>query len=125
MYFESEPKHNTMKTASLLKDLEFNDKKPAVQVLLDTESSREIRIAMKKGQVMKEHKTPYPIVVELFEGAISFGVNGEVHEIKKGDMLTLEGNVPHDLKAEEDSIVRLSLSKSDSVERVKGVADQS
>lgn len=114
-----------MKTASLLKDLEFNDKKPAVQVLLDTESSREIRIAMKTGQVMKEHKTPYPIVVELFEGAISFGVNGEVHKIKRGDMLTLEGNVPHDLTAEEDSIVRLSLSKSDTVERVKGVANQS
>ncbi len=113
-----------MKTASLLKDLEYNDKKPAVQVLLETDSSKEIRIAMKKGQVMKEHKTPYPIVVELFEGLIGFGVNGNVHKITKGDMLTLEGNVPHDLKAEEDSIVRLSLAKSDSVERVKGVADQ-
>lgn len=114
-----------MKTASLLKDLEFNDQKPAVKVLLDTDSSREIRIAMKKGQVMKEHKTPYPIVVELFEGAIKFGVNGDVHEFKKGDMLSLEGNVPHDLTAQEESIVRLTLSKSDSVDRVKGVAEQS
>lgn len=114
-----------MKTASLLKDLEYNDTKPAVQVLMDTDSSKEIRIAMKKGQVMKEHKTPYPIVVELFEGAISFGVNGEVHKIKRGDILTLEGDIPHDLTAEEDSIVRLSLSKSDSAERVKGVAEKS
>ena len=114
-----------MKTASLLKNLEYNDTKPAVQVLMDTDSSKEIRIAMKKGQVMKEHKTPYPIVVELFEGIISFGVNGEVHKIEKGDMLSLEGNIPHDLKAEEDSIVRLSLSKSDSAERVKGVAEGS
>ena len=113
-----------MKTASLLKDLEYNETKPAVKVLMDTESSREIRIAMKKGQVMKEHKTPYPIVVELFDGAISFGVNGDVHEIHKGDMLSLEGNVPHDLTAKEDSIVRLTLSKADSVERVKGVAEQ-
>ncbi|MCC8361352.1 cupin domain-containing protein [Salinimicrobium sediminilitoris] len=114
-----------MKTASLLKNLEYNDTKPAVQVLMDTDSSKEIRIAMKKGQVMKEHKTPYPIVVELFEGIISFGVNGQVHKIEKGDMLSLEGNIPHDLKAEEDSIVRLSLSKSDSAERVKGVAEGS
>lgn len=113
-----------MKTASLLKNLEFNDKKPAVEVLLDTNSSREIRITMRKGQVMKEHKTPYPIVVELFDGVITFGVNGEVHTINKGDMLSLEGNIPHDLKAEEDSIVRLTLSKSDTAERVKGVADQ-
>lgn len=113
-----------MKTASLVKNLEYNDNKPAVQVLMDTETSREIRIAMRKGQVMKEHKTPYPIVVELFEGKITFGVQGEEHSIQKGDLLYLEGNIPHDLKAEEDSIVRLTLSKSDTAERVKAVADQ-
>lgn len=114
-----------MKTASLIKNLSFNDQRPAVQIMMDTDSSKEIRIAMKKGQLMKEHKTPYPIVVELFDGVISFGVNGEVHEIKKGDMLALEGNVPHDLQAKEDSIVRLSLSKLDTVERVEGVARNS
>ena len=113
-----------MKTASLVKELQYNDNKPAVQVLMDTDSSREIRIAMKKGQVMKEHKTPYPIVVEIFEGKISFGVQGQEHSVQKGDLLALEGNIPHDLRAKEDSIVRLTLSKSDTVERVKGVADQ-
>ncbi|MFD0976546.1 cupin domain-containing protein [Salinimicrobium gaetbulicola] len=113
-----------MKTASLIKELQYNDNKPAVQVLMDTDSSREIRIAMKKGQVMKEHKTPYPIVVELFEGKLSFGVQGQEYSVQKGDLLALEGNIPHDLRAEEDSIVRLTLSKSDTVERVKGVADQ-
>lgn len=114
-----------MKTASILKDLQYHEEKPAVQVLLDTDSSKEIRIAMKKGQVMKEHKTPYPIVVEIFEGSVNFGVNGETHLFKRGDMLSLEGNIPHDLKAEEDSVVRLTLSKADSAERVKGVADHS
>lgn len=112
-----------MKTSSLINNLIFNENKPDVQVLMDTESSREIRIAMKKGQVMKEHKTPYPIVVELFQGSISFGVNGEIHKVVKGDLLALEGNVPHDLTAEEDSVVRLSLSKADTVERVKKVAE--
>lgn len=114
-----------MKTASLLKDLSYNESKPAVQVLLDTDSSREIRIAMKEGQVMKEHKTPFPIVVELFEGQISFGVNGEIHLLEKGDLVSLEANVPHDLKAIADSTIRLTLSKADTAERVKGVADRS
>lgn len=114
-----------MKTASILKDLKFNEEKPAVQVLLETDSSREIRIAMKKGQVMKEHKTPYPIVVEIFDGSVNFGVNGETYLVRRGDMLSLEGDVPHNLTAEEDSVVRLTLSKGDNVERVKGVADKS
>lgn len=114
-----------MKYASLTKDLEYNDNKPAVKVLMDTDSSREIRITMKQGQVMKEHKTPFPIVVEIFEGKITFGVEGENHNLVKGDLVYLEGSVPHDLKAEVDSTVRLTLSKSDTAERVKGVAEDS
>ncbi|MGM0392360.1 MAG: cupin, partial [Bacteroidota bacterium] len=89
------------------------------------ESSKEIRIAMKKNQVMKEHKTPFPIVVEIFEGKVDFGVNGVIHNLEKGDLVALEGNVPHDLLAMEDSIVRLSLSIADTVGRVEGVANNS
>lgn len=114
-----------MKKASLVDNLQYNENKPAVQVLLDTDSSREIRIAMRKGHVMKEHKTPYPIVVEIFEGHITFGVKGESHDLKKGDLVYLQGEVPHDLRAEEDSTVRLTLTKADTAERVKGVADNS
>lgn len=114
-----------MKTASLVKNLEYNQNKPAVQVLLNTESSKEIRIAMKKDQVMKKHKTPFPIVVEIFEGKIAFGVNGVIHNLEKGDLVSLEGNMPHDLLALEDSTVRLSLSIADTAGRVKEVADKS
>lgn len=80
---------------------------------------------MRKGHVMKEHKTPYPIVVGIFEGHIDFGVKGESYDLKKGDLVHLEGGVPHDLKAEQDSIIRLTLTKADTTERVKGVADNS
>ncbi len=107
-----------MKTASLVNGIEYNPEKPKIQLLLDTSFSKEIRIVFKAGQIMKEHSAPGPIVVEMFEGGIEFGVNGELHQLKKGDMLTLEAKVPHDLKATEDSIVRLTLSKADSVERV-------
>lgn len=113
-----------MKLASLVNDLEYNETRPSIQVLMETEAGKEIRIAFNEGQVMKEHKTPFPIVVEIFEGAIDFGVNGEIHNLKKGDLIGLEGAVPHDLKAVEKSIVRLSLNKSDSAKRVEGVVNQ-
>lgn len=113
-----------MKIASLIDNLEFSENRPAIQVLLETETGKEIRMAFKKGQVLKEHKTPFPIVVEIFEGAIDFGVNGEVQVLKKGDLIALEGNVPHDLKAKEISTVRLSLNKADSVKRVENVAKE-
>ena len=114
-----------MKVASLINDLQYNESRPTIQVLFETEVGKEIRIAFKEGQVMKEHKTPFPIVVEIFEGAIDFGVNGIIHNLKKGDMVALEGGVPHDLKASETSTVRLSLNKADSAKRVEDVAKNS
>lgn len=114
-----------MKTASLIDNLVHKEDRPAITVLLDSEAGKEIRIAFKKDQIMKEHKTGFPIVVEIFDGAINFGVNGEVLQLKKGDLITLDSNVPHDLKAMEDSIVRLSLNKLDTAQRVEKVVEGS
>lgn len=106
---------------NILNDITFNDEKPNIKVLFESSFSKEIRILLKQNQIMREHKTPYPIVVEVFDGSVDFGVEGEIYNLVKGDILTLEGNIPHDLKATSDCIIRLSLSKLDSVNRVKGV----
>lgn len=110
-----------MKTASLKNGIEYNETKPAITVLFETNSTKEIRIAMLAGQFMKEHKTPFPIVVEMFEGTLDFGLAGETHHLVHGDILTLAGDVPHDLTATSNCIVRLSLSILDKVERVRDV----
>lgn len=110
-----------MNIASLYKNLVYKEDKPAITVLFETDFTKEIRIVFKKNQVMKEHKTTFPIVVEMIDGKINFGVKGEIYSLQKGDLIALEGNIPHDLKATEDSIVRLTLSKSDDTKRVKDV----
>ncbi|MBD0402965.1 AraC family ligand binding domain-containing protein [Flammeovirga sp. EKP202] len=111
-----------MKTSSLFDNLEFNESKPLITVLFETNFTKEIRIAMAQGTVMKEHKTSFPIVVEMVDGNVDFGVEQRNLQLKKGDILALESNVPHDLKATEDSVIRLTLTKYDSSERVEGVA---
>lgn len=107
-----------MKTASLTGNITYNESKPNIERLLETPFSKEIRIVFKAGQIMKEHTAPEAIVVEIFDGAIDFGVEGKMHHLKKGDILTLDAKVPHDLKATANSIVRLTLSKGDKLERV-------
>ena len=114
-----------MKTASIYQDLEFNENKPAIKAILETDFTKEIRILMRENQEMKEHQTPFPIVVELLEGEIIFGVEGQNYEVKQGDLLTLSGGVPHNLIAKKESIIRLTLSKLDSSKRVEGVAEKS
>lgn len=112
-----------MKTASLNQGIAYNEAKPKIEVLLETTFSKEIRILFKKGQLMKSHKAPLPIVVEVFQGEILFGVENEKMNMKAGDLIALESNIVHDLKANSDSIVRLTLSKGDSPKRVKTVND--
>ena len=112
-----------MEFGSYSEDVNYNDDRIVTKVILETSFSKEIRILMKQGQVMKEHKAPFPIVVHLLEGQIDFGIQGQLNQLKKGDILTLDSNVPHDLKALEDSVVRLTLSKSDDISRVNKVAE--
>lgn len=111
-----------MNKSSILEGDIYQDKGPKVALLLQSDFTKEIRIGFKEGQVMKEHKTPHPIVVSIIEGCIDFGVNQEQHILKKGDIISLNGDVPHDLKALENSIVRLTLSIGDHSNRVKEVA---
>ena len=110
-----------MKTAAFLDAVIFDDNKVSIKVLLETEFTKEIRIVMKAGQEMKEHKAPLPIVVHMVQGEIDFGVNGERLSLSEGDIIALEPSVPHDLMAKDDSIVRLTLSKGDHVDRVRKV----
>ncbi len=110
-----------MESANIYKDLIYKETGPSISVLYQTAATKEVRIVFKQDQIMKEHQTPFPITVSLIEGELDFGVKGEVLHLVKGDMLSLPSSVPHDLRAKSDCIVRLTLSKSDTIERVKNV----
>ena len=55
------------------------------------------------------------------QGSITFTVADAEYILNNGDIIALEGNIMHELKATQDSIVWLSLHKGDSIERVKSL----
>jgi quercetin dioxygenase-like cupin family protein len=110
-----------MNQASFLADIIYGETQPIITPLITNDFTKEIRIVFRAGQSMKAHKTSFPITVMIVQGAIDFGVAEERYTLSTGDVVALEGNVMHDLNALEDSIVRLSLHKADSVARVSGV----
>lgn len=114
-----------MNIKSFNENIEYSDNRIVTKVILETSFSKEIRILLKNGQTMKEHKAPYPIIVHILEGEIDFGIGDEIKLLQTGDVITLKSNVYHDLTAKKDSIIRLTLSKLDDVSRVKKVADKS
>ncbi len=114
-----------MNLASFESDLVAKPEKVQTKLILETAFTKEIRIQLGAGQSMKEHRAPAPIVVHVLEGEIDFGVNGQTQKLHKGSIVGLDAGVAHDLHAKKDSIVRLSLSKGDSAERVSQVVQNS
>jgi len=110
-----------MQTASFYKDLNFSDESVVITPMLDSDFGKEIRITFKESQIMKEHKTKFPITVMTLRGSIEFGIGEETVILNEGDVIALEGNIMHELKALKESVVRLSLHKRDTISRVKGV----
>lgn len=110
-----------MNKFNIYDNLEYGENKVKITPMFESDSSKEIRIVFKKEQIMKDHKTSFPITVEIFEGEIDFGVGEKIYTLIKGDIVSLEANIVHNLKANADSIVRLSLSKADTIARVQGV----
>ena len=110
-----------MDLKSFKNEVEFDATRVKTKVLIETSFSKEIQILISVGQVMKEHQTPYPILIHLLEGNIDLGVQGKIISMKVGDIIALEGDIPHDLTAKENAIIRLTLSKHDKVERLESV----
>lgn len=110
-----------MKTASIYNDLKYKDSgnAPDISLLMTSHLGKEIRILFRKGQYMKEHFTPSPILIEVYEGKVELGAEQEIKTLVKGDMASLAGEIRHDLTALEDSIVKLSLHKDDSYKSIK------
>lgn len=108
---------------SFKNEAEFDTTRIQTKVLLETSFSKEIQILLPAGQVMREHKTPFPILIHLLEGSIDLGVEGKNHPMKAGNIIFLEGGILHDLSAKENAIIRLTLSKPDDIERLKEVLE--
>ena len=68
-----------------------------------------IRIVLLAGKEMPEHKAPGEITAQCIEGCVEFRVLGKVLTLKTGDLVHLQGNELHALKAIEDSSLLLTI----------------
>lgn len=100
---------------------DFTQEKVVLKRLLETPITKEMQISIPAGLTMKEHSAPYSITVMLVAGDLEFSVSGEKLHLKIGDLIYLEPNIKHSLFAIKDSVVRLSLAKADSVNRVEEI----
>ena len=68
--------------------------------------------AFDKGQGLSEHTAPFDAVVYLVDGGAEITVAGNVHIVKKGEMIILPANIPHALTALSPFKMLLTMIKS-------------
>ena len=101
-----------MKKVNIYDNIEYDDKKVKITPLMETDVSKEIRIVFKQNQLMKDHKTSFPICIEIFEGRIDFGIGKKQYNLVKGDIVSLEANIVYGLPAFSLLISKVSFAAS-------------
>jgi quercetin dioxygenase-like cupin family protein len=62
-----------------------------------------IRLVLMAGKAFPPHQVPGEITIQCIEGEIDVTVDGESNVLRPGQMMFLEGGVPHGVLAIQDS----------------------
>lgn len=71
---------------------------------------RVVLTALAAGNVIGTHQADSPMTVHVLRGSIRFRVAGEEHELKQGQLLFFGAGDANDIRADEESVLLLSLS---------------
>lgn len=93
-------------------DLHFNEEKPSVLTLRNTDRVNVIAIGLKQGQALKKHVTPFPALLVVLKGRISFDMEGVQTEVPLSGTFDIPANVPHEVTALEESIFMVTKEKA-------------
>lgn len=72
-----------------------------------------IMMAMESGDSIKEHSTPGTTSVQVIRGHATLQAEGQSVSLRPGELLLFQPGVRHDISAEEQSVVLLTITGGD------------
>ena len=69
-----------------------------------------VLVALTQGGRLPEHRAPGAITVLVLGGRVAFTAQGERHELKMHDLITLPMRVPHEVEALEESAILITIT---------------
>ncbi len=78
--------------------------------LFKSETMRIVLIGLHKNAALKPHKANGVISVQVLEGQIEFTVEPQSTQLEKGQMITLQENITHSVRAAVESFFLLTLA---------------
>jgi uncharacterized protein (DUF2249 family) len=83
--------------------IEFNEKAFSPKTLINQPGYRLVLLNLRAGQSVPEHAAKEMVTVFAMSGHITFYENQTPFELRAGEVLWIDGGVPHRLDAHEDS----------------------
>lgn len=80
------------------------------ETLLKTPTLRVVLVTMRAGTELHEHTAPGVITIQALTGRFAVTVDGRVHELATGELLALETDVRHAVRAVEDGAFLLTIA---------------
>jgi quercetin dioxygenase-like cupin family protein len=80
--------------------------------LLKGQQLRVMLVALHAGTTIPSHQAEGPITVQVIEGTLRFHAEADTLTLQAGQMVTLQGGIPHAVEAVEESAFLLTLAAS-------------
>ena len=69
------------------------------RTVVSNDAVRVVAFAMDAGQELTDHSAPRPVVVQVLQGSLTFGLAGVAHQLVAGDVVYLAPSERHSLLA--------------------------
>ena len=69
------------------------------RTIVDKEAGTVTLFAFDDGQGLSEHTAPFDALVYILDGEVGVTISGKMVQLKKGEMVIMPANKPHELKA--------------------------
>lgn len=89
---------------NITENFQFNEDRPAVLTVRESERQQIIAIGLKNGQVLKKHVSNIPAFIVVLRGAILFEMEGTTTQLNEMDTFEIPVSVPHEVTGKMESI---------------------
>lgn len=93
--------------------IHYNSDKPEFKQVFETTKGGIALVALKSGQKLDTHTTPFEVMVTVCEGEVEFTMLDKSNIIKAGEFILMGANVAHSVVANVDSKILLIKIKED------------
>ena len=83
----------------------------AARTLVKDGALRVTIVGFEDGGVLKEHKAPGPVAIQVLQGEVEVSIGGSAQPLIRGECLVVGPNIEHALVAHEPSVILVTIAR--------------